>query len=161
MQEALNGPMTADNELKAKENANLIEILLEQEEVYWSHRSRANWLQHGDRNTSYFDNFASARRKKKFINKLKNDLGDWVEGTDTLKPLIHDYFSNLFTSEVQQCDPVALNKIHRKVTQEMNEKLAAPFTAEEVRKAMFSIGDFKAPGPDSLHAIFTKSFGMK
>jgi hypothetical protein len=36
--------MTDDNEKKAKESANLIEILLEQEEVHWLQSSRANWL---------------------------------------------------------------------------------------------------------------------
>jgi hypothetical protein len=38
----------------------------------------------------------------------------------------------------------------------MNEMLMAPFTEEEVRKAMFAIGDFKAPGVDGMHAIFFK-----
>jgi hypothetical protein len=40
----------------------------------------------------------------------------------------------------------------------MNEKLLAPFTVEDVKKAVFSIGDFKAPGPDGIHAIFYKKF---
>jgi hypothetical protein len=40
----------------------------------------------------------------------------------------------------------------------MNDKLLAPFTPEEVKKAAFSIGDFKALGPDGLHAVFYKKF---
>jgi hypothetical protein len=32
------------------------------------------------------------------------------------------------------------------------------FTAEEVRAATFSIGDYKAPGTGGLHAIFYKKF---
>jgi hypothetical protein len=40
----------------------------------------------------------------------------------------------------------------------MNEKLLAPFSPEDVKKAVFSIGDFKAPGPDGLHAVFYKKF---
>jgi hypothetical protein len=40
----------------------------------------------------------------------------------------------------------------------INEKLMAPFTAKDVKKAMFSIGDFKAPGPDGLHVVFYKKF---
>src|SRR3989337_2945077 len=38
----------------------------------------------------------------------------------------------------------------------MNNALLAPYTAEDVRRALFSIGDLKAPGPDGLHAIFYK-----
>jgi hypothetical protein len=155
---AMTGPISDESEKKAKESANLIEILLEQEEVHWLQRSRANWLQSGDRNTSFFHNYASARRKKFFIKKLKNNDGAWVEGTAPLKPLIYDYFVNLFNSEVQVTDEALLEKIQAKVTQDMNDKLLNPFTAEDVRKAVFSIGDYKAPGSDGLHAVFYKKF---
>jgi hypothetical protein len=46
--------MNNENELIAKERATLIELLLEQEEVHWAQRSRANWLMQGGRNTSFF-----------------------------------------------------------------------------------------------------------
>jgi hypothetical protein len=149
--------MNDENEAIAKEMAALIDLLLEQEETHWMQRSRANWLKHGDRNTTFFHNFASARRKKNFIKKLK-DREDWVEGTDALKPLIFDYFNQLFSSEVNQIDPEMLEKVTLRVTENMNERLLAPFTAEEVKMAAFSIGDFKAPGPDGLHAVFYKKF---
>jgi hypothetical protein len=32
-------------------------------------------------------------RKKNSIKKLKDDDGDWVEGTTALKPLIMNYFN--------------------------------------------------------------------
>lgn len=46
----------------------------------------------------------------------------------------------------------------------MNDMLlapfTAPFTAEDVKKAIDNIGDLKGPGPDGLHAIFhKKKFG--
>jgi hypothetical protein len=41
----------------------------------------------------------------------------------------------------------------------MNEKLIAPYTAEDVKNAVFSIGDLKAPGPNGLHALFYKKVG--
>ncbi|XP_071679912.1 uncharacterized protein [Lolium perenne] len=158
LEKAMNGPMTDDNAAKAKEMADLVEILLEQEELHWLQRARANWLMHGDQNTSFFHQFASARRKRNMIKKLKGDNDQWVEGTAMLKPYILEYFSSLFTSEVFVTDPAVLDKIQPKVSPEMNEKLLAPFTAEEVKKAAFSIGDFKAPGPDGLHAVFYKNF---
>jgi hypothetical protein len=40
----------------------------------------------------------------------------------------------------------------------MNAQLLAPFSPEEVKKEIFSIGDLKAPGPDGLHAIFYNKF---
>jgi hypothetical protein len=89
-------------------------------------RSRTNWLQHGDRNTSFFHQFASAQRKKNFIQKLKH-VEEWLEGTSALKPIIFEYFSLLFTSKVHEVDPKVMGKIQQKVTPEMNEKLLALF----------------------------------
>jgi hypothetical protein len=40
----------------------------------------------------------------------------------------------------------------------MNDQLVAPFVPEDVKKVVFSIGDYKALGPDGLHAIFYKNF---
>ncbi|XP_071676641.1 uncharacterized protein [Lolium perenne] len=157
LKRAMAGPLTAENEVIAKEQAALIELLLEHDEVHWMQRSRANWLQYGDRNTNFFHQYASARRKKNLIKKLKNN-NEWVEGTAAQKPIILDYFSNLFTSEVHHVDPEFFDKIQPKVTPLMNDGLLAPFTAEEVKKAAFAIGDLKAPGPDGLHAIFYKRF---
>ena len=41
---------------------------------------------------------------------------------------------------------------------DMNRSLLAPFSIEEVKKALFDIGDPKAPGLDGLHVIFFKRF---
>jgi hypothetical protein len=81
-----------------------------------------------------------------------------IEGTDNLNPVILQFFTDLFSSESNEIDPAFLEKIITKVTEEMNERLIAPFTAEDVKKAVFQIGDLKAPGPDGLHAIFYKKF---
>jgi hypothetical protein len=59
---------------------------------------------------------------------------------------------------VQATHPAVLEKIVPKVTEVMNESLLAPFSYDDVKKAIFSIGDFKAPGPDGLHAVFYKRF---
>jgi hypothetical protein len=158
LEKAMNGPLSDENEAKAKEMANLIELLLEQDEVYWAQRSRSNWLHQGDRNTTFFHNYASARRKKNFISRLKNENNEWVDGTDSLKPLILDYFSNLFSSEINHVDPDMMEKVLPRVDADMNEVLLAPFAEDDVKKAIFSIGDLKAPGPDGLHAVFYKKF---
>jgi hypothetical protein len=66
-------------------------------------RSRTNWLQNGDRNTTFFANLPWLEENNNRIVKLKHD-GNWVEGTNELKPIILQYFANLFTSEVQMVD---------------------------------------------------------
>jgi hypothetical protein len=50
--------MSDESDQKQKENTKQIEVPLEQEEVHYMQRSRANWLMHGDRNTTFFHNYA-------------------------------------------------------------------------------------------------------
>jgi hypothetical protein len=59
-----------------------------------------------------------------------------VEGMDALKPIVYQYFANLFTSEVNDLDSAMMDKIQMRVTQGMNERLLAPFSAEEVKKVL-------------------------
>jgi hypothetical protein len=158
LEEVLLKEMTEENVKKQEELTEQIEKVLEQEEVYNMQRSRANWLIHGDRNSAFFHNFAKARKKRNMIVKLKGPDGSWREGNSLIKPIITDYFSELFSSEVSETNQELLQKVQPKVTTDMNERLLEPFTEEEVKKALHRIGDFKAPGTDGMHAIFFKKF---
>ena len=151
-------PMTDENLARQKELLLNIELLLEQEEIYWVQRARANWLKHGDRNSGFFQNLATSRRRRNLIKSLIDDNGVKHEDASGMKDLVQSYFTNLFTSEVNHLGPEVLSDVGRRVSDEMNNELMAPFTREEVKAALFSIGDLKAPGPDGLHAIFFKRF---
>ena len=48
---------------------------LEKEDEMWRQRSRLNWFQEGDRNTSFFHAKASARYQKNFIEGLVDEHG--------------------------------------------------------------------------------------
>ena len=72
--------------------------------------------------------------------------------------MVQNYFTQLFQSEIHEIDDSVLDAVELKVTANMNRGLLAQFTPEEVKKALFAIGDLKAPGPDGLHAIFYKRF---
>ena len=65
---------------------------MQKEEIYWVQRSRANWLKFGDRNTNYFNNFASARKKSNYIRRLMGENGGWREDNEVIKNLIDTYF---------------------------------------------------------------------
>jgi hypothetical protein len=121
-------------------------------------RARANWLKHGDRNTNFFHHFDSSQKKRNMVKGLVDDQGIRHEDIETMCGMVKEYFGNLFTREVQAVDDLVLNDVDKRVSADMNQLLLAPFSREEVKKALFSIGDLKAPGPDGLHAVFFKRF---
>ena len=70
------------------------------------------------------------------IKKLRNNNNGWVEGNDNLNPLIRDYFGGLFHSDSPNIDQNLLHAVKPRVTNEMNRILVAPYSREEVKKAL-------------------------
>jgi hypothetical protein len=69
------GQLTDENLATQKELLLWIELLLEQEEIVWVQCARMNWLKHGDRNISFFQNFATSRKRRNTIKALVDDQG--------------------------------------------------------------------------------------
>jgi hypothetical protein len=122
--------MSEENVRRQEDLTEEIEKVLEQEEIYKMQRSRVNWMANEDRNTTYFHNYARARKKRNLIMKLKYSQGVLREENNQLKDIINDYFSGLFSSEVDATDVTLLQKVKPRVSTKMNERLTAPFTEE-------------------------------
>lgn len=48
--------------------------ILRDEELLWFQKSRANWIELGERNTKFFHSTTIAKRKRKYIHSLKLEL---------------------------------------------------------------------------------------
>lgn len=135
-----------------------LERLQDQKNTYWKQRAKAHWLHDGDRNTSFFHACASERRRVNLIKSLKNDEGGVVEGEEELRTFITNYYKQLFSSRAGTRADELLDKVSPIVTAEMNVFLKRPFTIEEIKLALNSMGDLKAPGLDGMPAVFYKRF---
>ena len=62
-----------------------------------------------------------------------------------LVTILCNTFFNLFTAEVDTTDPNVLASVKGIVTHDMNNTLLALYSVEGVKKALFDIGDLKAP----------------
>ena len=129
-----------------------------QRDMYWRQRAHVNWLEKGDKNTKYFHSFASERRKNNRIKKLKKDNGEVAEGEVEMAAVITQYFKELFTSNAGRRTNELLEQVVPWNTPSTNDMLLQEFTKDEIKTALNSIGDLKAPGPDGMPAIFYKRY---
>lgn len=133
-----------------------LEKLVEQQNLYWKQRAHAHWLDNGDRNTIFFHQYASERRKKSRIHRLLMEDGSVLEQEGEKKNAITNYYRSLFHSSAGARVNEFLQHVEPKVSHEMNMSLIKEFTAEEIKQALDCIGDLKAPGGDGMPAFFYK-----
>ena len=64
---------TEEKEVEFLETSKKLDELLRRQEIYWAQISRIQWLKHGDRNTKFFHSKASQRRRRNYIQRLKDN----------------------------------------------------------------------------------------
>lgn len=123
---------------------------------YWKQRSKVTWLKDGDRNTKFFHRKASNRRAKNRLRGLYDNHGVWQSSDKGIEKVVLGYFSNMFKAVDSDVDHMhsVVNLIQPRVTTEMNSDLCAPYTALEVRVALFQMYPTKSPGPDGMPPLF-------
>jgi hypothetical protein len=149
---------TQEIELKSQSNAQVANLLRE-EELKWYQRSKSQFILEGDSNTRYFHSVANGRHRKKHIYSLIQEEG-MIEGQEQLKSYITNYYKNLFGEPDEgnfTMDESRTEDIPQ-VSVEENGVLTAPYSEEEVRKAIFLMEHNKAPGPDGFPAEFYQTF---
>ncbi|XP_019178363.1 PREDICTED: uncharacterized protein LOC109173576 [Ipomoea nil] len=139
-----------------RELDNKMRQLYSQQNIFWRQRAKQYWLTQGDRNTKFFHCYATSRKKKNTVVRLKNEAGIWTEGTSLLL-LAKDYFCNIFhTAGSMQSSYI--DRLHPKISDEDNDRLLQPFTPDEVKEAIFSMAPDKSPGPDGFNPGFFQHF---
>jgi hypothetical protein len=135
-----------------------INRLLLSEELHWRQRSSMTWLAAGDCNTKFFHNHAQQRRRTNNMAGILNDHSEWCTSDQQIESVAVDYFERLFASS----QPARINKtlmaVDNTVSQDANRKLLLPFSADEVRVALFQMHPSKAPGLDGMTSFFFQKF---
>ncbi|XP_062014381.1 uncharacterized protein LOC133730890 [Rosa rugosa] len=134
--------------------------LLSLQEKYWRQRSRALWLKDGDRNTSFFHRKASNRKSRNTIRGLLDENNVWQSETLEIQRILKLYFQNIFAAETVNMEALAtvITATPCKVTDHMNDALLAPYTDEEIKKALFQMHPSKSPGPDGMSPFFYQKY---
>lgn len=122
-------------------------------------RSRARWVEEGERNTNYFLNLEKRNKSYNVIRKLiGNDGREIFENQSILDELTHFYHS-LYTSD--NCSSVTFCSSidnSNKLSEENARSCDGWLSDEECRTALFSLKNGKSPGSDGLTVEFYKHF---
>ncbi|GLT40913.1 hypothetical protein SLA2020_150100 [Shorea laevis] len=136
--------------------SNFLELWKQQKvkESMWRQKARITWIKDGDANTRFFHRSVNGRRRRNDIVSLQ--VGDQhMDQVQEIKEGVADYFENLFTEERWQ-RPHLDGIDFKKISAEDNSLLLAPFNEEEVKRAVWSCGCSKAPGPDGFNFKFIR-----
>lgn len=134
-----------------------LDEILKQEEVLWYQKARVEWINDGDRNTSYFHMSTVLRRWRNKIVSLKNENGDWFYDESRVKSMVQEYFTLLYqdeTIEEAKVQPEIPYGISTEFSSDDWQMLTRRYTRSKIDEVIKSMGSLKAPGPDGFQAIF-------
>lgn len=117
----------------------------------------------GDKNTKFFHAKSSLRRKKNTILGIEDNRRSWQTKDARMEEIICQYFEEILTSTNPSLHDMekALSCVEAKVIYDMNNKLTAPFSEQEIRSVLFQLNPSKALGLDNFSGLFFfKNFGF-
>ena len=110
----------------------------------------------GDKNTKYFYAATKARIARNRLVAIEDDSGTTHYRDENIGMVAESYFTNLFTTTRQ--DHINYHNVfigfQKRVTEEVNTELTREVTEEEIRDAVFAIGEDRVPGPDGFIGAF-------
>ncbi|GKC44383.1 RNA-directed DNA polymerase, eukaryota, partial [Tanacetum coccineum] len=119
-------------------------------------KSKVKWAVEGDENSKFFRGILNKRRSQLAIRGVFVD-SIWRSDPDMIKNAFFDHFEARFK------EPAAhrfkLNfQFHKKLLKSQADDLEIGVSRDEIRRAVWSCGDNKSPGPDGYTFEFFKKY---
>ena len=126
-------------------------------------RSRAKWIDEGERITNYFCNLENRNFISKSITQIEKKDGSMVTGKNEIMNETKQFYQNLYSSHENTTYDTDLNDllVHddlNKLNKEQSDSLEGLLTYEELSNALKRTKNNKSPGSDGFSAEFFKFF---
>nr|GEY95170.1 hypothetical protein [Tanacetum cinerariifolium] len=125
------------------------------EEKFLKQKAKITWLKEGDSNTAYFHKMVKSRVSQNRIDVVMDAYGNVHHSTEVAKAFINHY--ELFLGQPGNTSAFNTDNLFPTTLNE-NEALdmVSDISSQEVKSAMFSMGNDKSPGLDGFTAAFFK-----
>ncbi|GJV06019.1 hypothetical protein Tco_1343675 [Tanacetum coccineum] len=120
------------------------------QERFLKQKAKIEWLHVGDSNTAYFHKVVKGRVSRSRIDKVSNAVGVQFDGDQVPLAFVSHY--TLFLRHQGDSIPLNSNDLFtNKLDPNAAHNMIHNVTPQEVKDAIFSMGNDKSPGPDELN----------
>ncbi|GJV33731.1 protein LAZ1, partial [Tanacetum coccineum] len=118
-------------------------------------KAKVEWLQVGDSNSAYFYKSVKSRNQRCRIKVIKDEQNVIFSGPVVPSAFVSHY--EMFLSSAMACTNLNLEGLFTsKVSESSYLNMVRHVSDLEIKEAMFSIGDDRAPGPNEYTSAFFK-----
>lgn len=123
-------------------------------------RSRARWLEEGEKPSRFFFQLERERMEKSFVKSIFNSEGVEVFGREEIEEAHCQFYSALFTAEPvdPDCSAHLLSGVRASLSQPDRDSCEGIISLAELTESLRSLNLGKAPGPDGLTVEFFLKF---
>ncbi|KAJ9536686.1 LOW QUALITY PROTEIN: hypothetical protein OSB04_un000159 [Centaurea solstitialis] len=126
------------------------------EEMYFAQRAKIKWLNEGDGNTRYFHNAVKERRGKNYIRSVCDLNGNYTFDNGVEDVFVDHFHTILGTEDGSVCPDLHHDLFENRLNLSEALHMIRPIQDSEIKDAIFSIGNDKAPGSDGFSSKFFK-----
>ena len=127
-------------------------------------RSRANWIEYGERNNKFFLALEKIRAKAKIMEQIIDENGHVQNSQKDIHNSQRNFFAELYSKKIEE-DGIE-NKIFDfmqdcevpRLSEEQRNRCEAPLTENELLIALKEMKNGSAPGSDGITIEFIKMF---
>ena len=127
-------------------------------------RSRAKWIEQGERSTKYFFSLEKKKQPINTIKELETETGTVKTDLDILKTT-QDFYQQLYSEQNTNIDleqqEWLLQQMDKTLDEHEQEICEGHITSEELLKALQEAKLNKAPGPDGIPVEFYQEFWLE
>lgn len=122
-------------------------------------RSRASWIEEGERPTKFFFDLERKKQASACIHMLESD-GKIITRDAEIMETIRIFYQQLYRCETVDMDSQhrLINNLDRKISHQMRMTCEGPVTTDELQHALKKMNLKKSPGPDGITIEFYQTF---